>query len=182
LAATVLVAVLVAPRPVLAASGSSLALDDVIQLADEIVVARVDSSEARWRGRLIVTVTRLTVGETLKGQPPATFEITQVGGTAVLRRLAKRVTMTVSSFTALDPGEQVVLFVDGHVHGVRQLVGGPSGKLVVQAEPTGGSALAVGPRRLAVRGGAGGTVLAGEAMSLDGLRERIRARLKEKAP
>jgi hypothetical protein len=162
--------------PAWPASQLALGLDELIDAADEIVVGTVVGNAARWQGKLVVTVSTVEVEESLKGKSGRRIEITQLGGTAVHPVLGVPVTMSVSSFTALDPGERVVLFVDRRHPAVRQLVGAQQGKLVVRADPAGTPRVAVGPKGLAGRARGDRLTITAEALSLDELRRRIRMR------
>jgi len=164
-----------------AAHGASIrqmTLDEVIDHASEIVVGDVVSSDARWQGRLVVTTSRVRVEESLKGQPAAEIEVSQLGGTAVHPVLGVPVSMTVSSYVALQPGEKVVLFLEETRPRVRQLVGAQQGKLVLREEPeTGARDLPVGPKQLRVFREGERETLMRDPMTFEGLRRRIRGRL-----
>lgn len=159
------------------ASQQTLGLDDLIDGAAEIVVGKVTGSAAHWQGRLIVTVSTVEVEEPLKGEPGGRIEITQLGGTAAHPVIGAPVTMSVSTFTALDAGERVLLFVDRHQPAVRQLVGAQQGKVTLRPDPAGTPRAAIGPRRLEAQRDAQRVTIASQAMSLDDLKARIRARL-----
>jgi hypothetical protein len=182
--AALLVIVLASAVPPAAwsASQQALGLDDLIDTADEIVVGTVAESSARWEGRLVVTTSVVEVEESLKGGAGRRIEITQLGGTAVHPVIGKPVTINASSFTALAPGERVVLFVDHRRPAVRQLVGAQQGKLAVRPDPSGTPSVAVGPKRLAGRTDGARATITTEAMSLDELRRHVRARLGGKTP
>jgi len=159
-------------------SGRALDLDELIDLAQEVVVGEVVGSTSRWQGRLVITDTVVRVEEGLKGDPPREVTITQPGGTAVHPRLGASVTTQASTFTALDTGETVVLFVDQRA-GVRTLVGAQQGKLVVEpAAAMRGArrALAVGPKKLQKEPDAPHGTIGTRGMTLDELRARVAAR------
>lgn len=164
---------LVAPL-LLAASQRELGLDEVADLSTEVVVGRVVASESRWQGRLIVTVTTVDVLESLKGAPGGPrVEVTQLGGRAPHPRTGVVMDMSASTFAALDTGQEVVLFLHRGKGGLRQLVGGPQGRLVVRENPkTRVREIPVGAKQLNV---AGDAVEVGP-MTLDTLRERVRSR------
>ena len=156
-------------------SGRALSLDELIDLSEEVVVGEVVASTSRWQQRLVVTDTVVRVEEAMKGGTAGEITITQPGGTAVHPRLGASVTTQASTFTALQTGETVVLFVEQRA-GVRTLVGAQQGKLVV--EPAGAKqgqrrALAVGPKKLHEEADG---VVETRAMSLDELRARVTAR------
>jgi hypothetical protein len=180
LAPTLLVgAALLVPRVGWPASLRELKLDDMVALSEEIVVGHVVSSEARWHGKLIVTISKIEVSESLKGQAGRQIEITQLGGTAVHPVIGAPVTMTASDQVALRSGENVLLFVSKTKSGVRQLVGGAQGKFVVREETaTGTTDLPVGPKQLKVVREGDLHVVSAEAMPLGTMRERIRSCLR----
>jgi hypothetical protein len=183
LAAAALAVAALAGAPARAQSPRPLALEEMVDLADEIVVGHVVGSEAHWQGKLIVTVTAVDVEESLKGAPGGRVEVTQLGGTAVHPTLGVPITMTASSFAPLGTGEHVLLFVDRHRSGIRQLVGGPQGKLTVRdATPAAPPAVVVGPKALAVTRDHGGAALAPAPMTLDAIRRRIQERLGRTMP
>jgi hypothetical protein len=184
LAATALAVAALAGAPARAQSPRPLALDEMVDLADEIVVGHVVGSEAHWQGKLIVTVTAVDVEESLKGAPGGRVEVTQLGGTAVHPTLGVPITMTASSFAPLGTGEHVLLFVDRHRSGIRQLVGGPQGKLTLRdaTAATAPPAVAVGPKALAVTRDHGAAALAPTPMTLDAIRRRIQERLGRTTP
>lgn len=162
-------------------SGRALDLDQLIDLSEEIVVAEVVDSTARWQGKLVVTDTVVRVDEAMKGSPPREVTVTQPGGTAVHPRLGAEVTTQASTFTAFTRGESVVLFI-GQRAGVRRLVGAQQGKLVIEpaaahgAQPRG---LAIGPKAFRIEpGGTIGT----RGMQLDELRARVAARKQKGGP
>jgi hypothetical protein len=175
-----LIAWVLASGSALAASGRSLGLDEMIDLAEDVVVADVGESTTRWQGRMIVTDTTVHVREALKGAASGDVTVTQLGGTAVHPRLGVGVTMQASTFTSLAPGESVVLFLD-HRGGRRSLVGAQQGKLLLQeAAPVPGGAtsppaVAVGPAKARVLPGEGAAV-GPQGMTLDELRTRVRGR------
>jgi hypothetical protein len=162
-----------------AASMRPLELEELVDLADEIVVGRVGDSEARFEGKLIVTVTAIQVEEALKGNGPGRIEITQLGGTAVHPRTGIAVNMTASHHVALGAGQDVLLFVSRSRSGIRQIVGAAQGRFVIQIDPTTGvRRVPVGPKRLGRTVTEGVETVAPEAISLDDLKARIHARVK----
>jgi hypothetical protein len=164
--------------PAWSASQRSLRLEEMVDLSTEVVVGRVVSNETRWEGRLIVTVSTVEVGESIKGSAPARIEITQLGGTAVHPETGLAVTMSASSQVGLGVGEEVLLFVHRTDRGLRQLVGAQQGKYVVREDPSGEARLPVAPKRLLVVREPDGTSVRAEPMTLDAMRERIRARVE----
>jgi hypothetical protein len=84
--------------------------------AERIVVGRVASVSPVWQvnefgDRLIVSVVRLTVNETLKGQPQATIDVEVEGGTI------GELTLHVSDQASLTPGERAVFYLKRNVRG-----------------------------------------------------------------
>ncbi len=143
----ILSAILLQSAEVRADSQKQMSLHEMTDLADEIVVGKVTESVARWQGKLIVTVSRIQVEESIKGQPGSTMEITQLGGIAVHPQLKAPVHMSASASAVLNPGEEVMLFVRKDKSGVRDLIGGPHGKLSVTVDPDTGDKIIHGGRK-----------------------------------
>ena len=81
--------------------------------------------------------------------------------------------MSASTFAALDPGQEVVLFLHRGRGGLRQLVGGPQGRLLVRENPqTRIREIPVGAKELSVAGDA----VQVTPMTLETLRRRVLAR------
>ena len=159
-----------------AAAQRALDLEQMVALSEEVVVGTVQSTETHWQGKLIVTVATVEVSEAVKGQPTAIVEITQLGGSAVHPYTGIPVTMTALTQVALDPGEEVLLFVDRTGTGLRQLVGAQQGKYVIREHPRSREKLIpIGPKRLVVVRDAGRTSVGTDVMTLDVMRERIRS-------
>lgn len=169
---------LLLPGTARATSARELGLDEMVSAADDIVVGEVLSSEARWQGKLIVTDSVVRVDEALKGGGAATVTVTQLGGTAVHPVIGAPVTMDVSSYVGLQPGERVLLFLEQKRPGMRQIVGAEQGKFVVRDDAdTQAAALPVGPKRLRVERGPGHDTVLPRSMPLDVMRSRIQALL-----
>jgi hypothetical protein len=78
--------------------------------AERVIVGRVVSVNPVWRvndfgDRLIVSVVRVTVTETLKGQAQSTVDVETEGGTV------GEVTMHVSDQVVLAPGDRAVFYL-----------------------------------------------------------------------
>lgn len=167
------------PPPAWPASARALGLEEMADVADDIVLGRVVNSRPRWEGKLIVTQSVVRVEEWLKGRRGRKIKVRQLGGTAVHPVLGAAVSMTASSSVVLRPGEEVLLFVETRRRGVRGLVGGPQGKFLVREDPgTRERRIPVGPKRLMVIREGEREMLASEAIPLDALKARIRARLE----
>jgi hypothetical protein len=94
-----------------AASGRVASLDERIQGAQTVVVAKAREVNASWRtnsygDRLIVSSVLLDVDENLKGQAGKTVRMDLEGGTL------DGVTLKVSDLPELKPGERAVFFLD----------------------------------------------------------------------
>jgi hypothetical protein len=174
LRAVLAAAIVLAARRAGAAS-QALGLPELVGLSQEIVVGHVLHARARWEGRLVVTSTVVRVDEALKGTPASKIKITQLGGTAVHPRLHAPVTMTASTYTELTPGEHVVLFLEEQRPGRRGIVGAQQGKFVVHDDADGRGTVPVGPKTLRVTREGAHVALGAEAMTLDAMRDRIRA-------
>ena len=172
---TFVVAVVLLAAASAGAEQEALTLETMVDVADEVVVGEVETSEAQWEGRLIVTVSTVRVDEALKGNPAGRVEVVQYGGTVLHPRLQQPVTMTASGISLLREGEEVVLLVTGSGRERRQLVGGDQGKFVVQRElGPAPSRVPDAPKRLRVERRGGVRHLEGEVETLDRLRARIR--------
>jgi hypothetical protein len=173
-----------------AAEERALAMEELIDQAEEIVVGEVTRSEARFEGAVIVTESRVDVAEALKGSPPRSVSILQLGGTAVHPRLGAPVSMDASSHVSLRTGERVVLFLRRRPGGAAEIVGTHQGKLEVSEAPARPAPpglppaaeprLATGPKELRVRRAAEGLRARAEDMTLQQLRERVRTREAER--
>ncbi len=155
-----------------------LGLDGLTDGAQEIVVGSVVQSRARWQGKLIVTQSRIRVDETLKGRPGAEIVVSQLGGTAVHPRTGLSISMSASGQALLREGQSVLLFVARRDGGPRLLLGGAQGRYVIRTDPDGTARIAVGPKTLEVLRERGRVGIAAEAISLDDMREKIRARVR----
>ena len=78
--------------------------------AERVIVGRVTSVNSEWRvndfgDRLIVSVVRVTVEETLKGQAQQTLDVEVEGGTI------GELTLRVSDLATFTPGERAVFYL-----------------------------------------------------------------------
>lgn len=165
---------------VLAATQRELAVEELVDLSSDIVVGRVVGNEVLWQGKLIFTVTTVEVEEALKGAGGSPrVEVTQLGGTAPHPRTGLPMTMSASTFAPLETGQEVLLFLHRGRTGARGLVGAQQGRMLVRENPaTGRREIPVGEKRLDVHRAAGvPDEVAVRVMTLDAMRERIRARV-----
>jgi hypothetical protein len=84
--------------------------------AERVVVGRVASVAPLWQvnefgDRLIVSVVRVIVSETLKGQPLPTLDVEVEGGTI------GELTLHVSDQTTFSPGERAVFYLKRNARG-----------------------------------------------------------------
>ncbi len=112
--------------PIHATTVKRLDLDGLVAIADTIVVGEVRRSETYWSvdGRLILTRHTIQVGETLKGFPSGTVEVTTVGGTIGDR------TLYVAGMPAFADGERTIVFLEAE-GSYRTVVGLGQGKFSV---------------------------------------------------
>ena len=100
----------------LALAGAAAAQEQPVPLqtrargAERVVVGRVASVDASWQvndfgDRLIVSLVRVTVDETLKGQTQQSVDVEVEGGTI------GELTLRVSDLTTLRPGERAVFYL-----------------------------------------------------------------------
>ncbi len=90
--------------------GSPVPLAERARGAERIVVGRVASVAPVWQvnefgDRLIVSMVRVAVSETLKGQPLPTLDVEVEGGTI------GELTLRVSDQTSFSPGERAVFYL-----------------------------------------------------------------------
>lgn len=83
-------------------------LDRMVKRADWIIHADIASSESRWAGGNIETSYQVNVRESLKGDGPATFELTVKGGQAPN---GAPIAQYVAGTAQMGAGEEVVLFL-----------------------------------------------------------------------
>jgi hypothetical protein len=85
-----------------------LTLNDLVKKAHMIVAGRVSSSRTFWSAdrRMILTNYVVQVGETIKGRPGRTVELTTIGGSV------GDVTLHVAGMPAFAVGENTVVFVE----------------------------------------------------------------------
>ena len=105
--------------PRAAAQGPGTPLADRIRGARMVVVAAASTVTPRWQenafgDRLIVSRVLLRVEETLKGMPQPTLALDLEGGTI------DGVTLHVSNYPTLTPGERAVFMLDDEGGGVYQ--------------------------------------------------------------
>lgn len=80
--ATFLVGVTVALSPARATTMVSMSLEQLTQASSDIVQARVVNQLSEWNAThtQIMTITTMAVLQTLKGNPPSTLQVRQLGG------------------------------------------------------------------------------------------------------
>lgn len=119
-------AALLPPTSAAAATVRRLELPDLVRLADLIVLATVQATEATRRGNRIVTRATLTPETTLKGAPPDPLVVEVPGG--VIGGIGQKV----PGAARFEPGEQVIVFLDAtDTPGQLAVVGMAQGKLRV---------------------------------------------------
>ncbi len=144
--AAAIVAVAAAGRAA-ATTQVALTMEELIYLADRIVVGTVMDAEARFAegGRFIVTDVEVQVDEVLKGPEVAgALTVWQLGGEV------DGVGMRVEGTAELDPGERVLLFLEEGRHGLG-ILGWAQGKLCIETDAATGRELAVRGAARAVR-------------------------------
>ncbi len=102
--------------------------------SSDIVIGRVEATEAHWNGshtRILTEVT-VAVGQTLKGRPAERLTLTQLGGEADGFRYE------VPGSPAFRPGEEAVLFVWRDRQGRAQVNGLAQGKFDIGTDPATG--------------------------------------------
>jgi hypothetical protein len=100
--------------------------EQLVEEADQVVVAEVVSSAAKWRtnlaGRLIFTLVQFQVAETLKGRQNSDLTLSFLGGTVGENSLE------VSGIPHFVKGDRVILFVSSNRTEICPLVGMYYGK------------------------------------------------------
>ena len=100
----------VAARAARAIQTTAVPLAERARGAELVVVGRVASVAPAWQvnefgDRLIVSVVRVVVNETLKGQPLTTLDVEVEGGTI------GEITLHVSDETSFSPGDRAVFYL-----------------------------------------------------------------------
>jgi len=94
-----------------------LSQDQLIQKSNLIVRCKAISSSSTLRGRIIFTVHRLQVIESLKGTVPATLEVSVPGGELNGMR------QTFPGAPQMSGGQEYVAFIWTSARGVNQIIG-----------------------------------------------------------
>jgi hypothetical protein len=107
---TALLCVLLQSAAILAGQEAVAPLTDRARGAERVVVGRVSTVTPQWQvnqfgDRLIVSLVRVVVDETLKGQPQATLDVEVEGGTI------GDVTLRVSDLESFAPGDRAVFYL-----------------------------------------------------------------------
>lgn len=127
-------------------------LDELLQLADTVVLGKVVSSSGYWKGEKIFTRSIIAVEQTLKGTVRDQLEINTLGGTAMHPRLGFPVSLAASTGVSLTPGGTFVLLLRDRGQGRYQVVGMAQGKFPVTTDPQSGRRMiVVGPKKLDVK-------------------------------
>ena len=123
-----------------ATSMHPFSLDEMIYVADHVVVGEVVSVESRFArdGRAIYTYVEVAVGERLKGSGGDTVTVWLLGGEV------GDVGMAVEGTPAFDSGEQVLLFLEEMVHGL-SVLGWAQGKFALLYDSDRGEPVAERP-------------------------------------
>lgn len=155
--------------PARATTVHPFSLDELIYVADRIVVGQVLSTDAAFTrdGGLIVTTVELQVAEVLKG--PAAAETL---GIQVLGGEAAGLALHVEGAPRFDPGEQVLLFIEEGPHGL-EVLGWAQGKLDLEWNAGAGETYA--HRRVLVAGPNTDDWMPAAGTPAAALTERIRA-------
>src|SRR5688572_706162 len=109
---------------------------DMVADADLIVTGECQAVQSDWIGSDLVTIARVAVGETLKGESAATVDVVLPGGIDLDRKFP--IASTWPGAPTMQPGEEVFLFLataddPGHTH----VVGFSQGKFSIQSDARG---------------------------------------------
>lgn len=109
--------------------------DALVNRADLIFSGRIVAQRAEWRGdnsqRSIVTLVSVAVQEVYKGKAESVVALQFLGG-----RIGD-VSLDVAEVPKFQPGERVILFVEGNGVNASPLVGFFHGKFSLQRDPSG---------------------------------------------
>jgi hypothetical protein len=91
-----------------ATTAEKLSLEELTRKSKKIVVGRCVSTESRWneKNTLILTFSKFSVSENLKGESGGWVTVMTVGGTV------NGITQTVSGTSQFAPDEEVILFLE----------------------------------------------------------------------
>ena len=104
--------------------------------ADLIVTGECQGVQSDWIGSDLVTIARVAVGETLKGESAATVDVVLPGGIDLDRKFP--IASTWPGAPTMQPGEEVFLFLaTGDESGQAHVVGFSQGKFSIQSDPRG---------------------------------------------
>lgn len=110
--------------------------DQLVNESDYVVRAVVESTRAEYRdgpqGRLIVTIARLRIRETVAGQPPATVDLEMLGGQIADDRLI------VNGAPIFRVGDEDFLFVRDNGRSITPLVALMHGRYPVHRDAASG--------------------------------------------
>lgn len=153
----------------------------VVEKADDIIVGKVKQSDSKWKGKLIITTTTISIDEVIKGNADRELSVVQLGGTAVHPKIGESVTMTASGQVAFQEGEEVLLFIQKKRVGEHYLVGGAQGKFEIHEDKAKKiKMLPIGPKQLKVLKKKDSINVTSENMTLDDMRKYIRSHMKQK--
>ena len=109
---------------------------DMVANADLIVTGECQGVQSDWIGSDLVTIARVAVGETLKGESAATVDVVLPGGIDLDRKFP--IASTWPGAPTILPGEEVFLFLaTGDDPGQGHVVGFSQGKFSIQSDPRG---------------------------------------------
>ena len=114
---------------------NGLSLTDMIDQSDLIAIGSCVETRSVWVNRMLVSLSTISVAETLKGAELATITVALPGGIDANRKFP--VAMTYAGAPQIVPGENVFLFLtaDGATAGTHTVTGFSQGKFsIVQDE------------------------------------------------
>ena len=164
---------LVLPGSLLATTVVPMDVETLTRMSTHVVEARAVGSTSQWNPEhtFIFTYTRFEVRRALKGQPPNTIMVRQIGGTV------EGITQKVAGVRQWRPGEEAVLFLQPSSipDGALVVTGLMQGNFVMRRTPAGQTLVSNGmPEAFEYQGAAGGVSnYRGNTMRLDELESRI---------
>lgn len=151
-----------------------MSVEKLTQESNYVVEGTALQQWAKWNPQhsLIFTYTRFQVSRTLKGNPPQTIVVKQIGGSA------EGYTQTVSGVRHWQPGEQAVLFLypSKSLDGTLEVTGLMQGNFLYESSTSGQTIVSNGVPQVSTLQAGTGQIGAyhGGALRLPDLEQRVR--------
>lgn len=127
----------VVQTPVDTSLATSLLITDMIDRSDLIAIGRCVDTKSVWANRTLLTLTTISVAETLKGAEPETITVALPGGIDANRKFP--VAMSFPGAPRISPGEDLFLFLTANpeVAGSYTVTGFSQGKFSILKDKEG---------------------------------------------